>query len=363
MDKEHIARIARRFALTGEFHHAIPYGSGHINNTYRMTAREGITEFTYVLQRLNDTIFQDGEAVMRNIRAVLDHLQGPMRLVATLEGDPWVRDDDGAYWRCYNFVENSYTVDVVEDPGQAYRIAFAFGEFHRALVDYNGPRLKDTIPQFHHTPSRYQHFEEAVAADVATRVAGAEAEIAFAKEREGIVSRVVDALSSGELPERITHNDTKLNNVLLDQVTGEGVCVIDLDTVMPGSILYDFGDFVRTTTCLAPEDCKDLDRMQVEMELFEAITRGFLDAAGALLDPAEVKLFPFSGQLITLEIGLRFLTDYLQGDTYFKTHYPEHNLDRARAQFALVRSIEAKIPEMEALVARLSVEFGAAARM
>jgi Ser/Thr protein kinase RdoA (MazF antagonist) len=220
------------------------------------------------------------------------------------------------------------------------------------LADLPGERLHETIPDFHHTPSRFARFQAALARDSHGRAAAAGPEIAFALARAGEVSVVVDALRDGSLPERVTHNDTKLNNVLLDDVTQEGVCVIDLDTVMPGSALYDFGDLVRTSTSPAAEDETDLSLVRMQLPMFEALVRGYLASARGFLTPREKELLPFAGKLITFEIGLRFLTDWLEGDTYFKIKRPAHNLDRCRTQFKLVASIEEQLPAMREIVER-----------
>jgi Ser/Thr protein kinase RdoA (MazF antagonist) len=241
----------------------------------------------------------------------------------------------------------------VRSPEQAYAAAKSFGAFQSLLADLPGGRLHETIPDFHHTPARFARFQQALAQDAHGRAAAAVPEIAFALARAHEVSVVVDALRDGTLPERVTHNDTKLNNVLLDDITQEGVCVIDLDTVMPGSVLYDFGDLVRTSTSPAAEDEIDLTKVQMQLPMFAALVKGYLESAGGFLTPKEKELLPFAGKLITFEIGLRFLTDWLEGDTYFKIKRPTHNLDRARTQFKLVESIEAQLPAMQALVANL----------
>jgi Ser/Thr protein kinase RdoA (MazF antagonist) len=241
---------------------------------------------------------------------------------------------------------------VVRSPAQAESAAKAFGAFQALLADLPGERLHETIPDFHHTPSRFARFQAALAKDSHGRAAAAGPEIAFALARASEVSVVVDALRDGSLPERVTHNDTKLNNVLLDDITQEGVCVIDLDTVMPGSALYDFGDLVRTSTSPATEDETDLSRVRMQLPMFAALVRGYLTSARGFLTPREKELLPFAGKLITLEIGLRFLTDWLEGDTYFKIKRPMHNLDRCRTQFKLVASIEEQLPTMQEIVER-----------
>ncbi|MEO0039512.1 MAG: hypothetical protein RIS38_460, partial [Verrucomicrobiota bacterium] len=273
-----------------------------------------------------------------------------LRLIPTQTGRHWLVDAAGQHWRCLDYIEGTAGFDVVRDPAQAYEAARAFGAFQALMSDLPGDRLHETIPDFHHTPSRYARFLEAVERDIAGRVADSGPEIAFACSRAAEVAVITDGLADGSLPERITHNDAKLGNVLLDDVTYEGVCVVDLDTVMPGSPLYDFGDLVRTSSSSAQEDERDLSSVRLRLPMFEALVRGYLSTAGAFLTPREKALLPFAGKLITFETGLRFLTDWLEGDRYFKTHRDGHNLDRARTQFALVSSIEAQMPAMQALV-------------
>ncbi len=247
------------------------------------------------------------------------------------------------------FVEDVVGIDVIENTDQAYESAKAFGEFQCQLANMPG-RLNDTIPNFHHTRSRYNTLMQAIAEDTHGRAANVQAEIAFAKAREEIVDVVIDLMASREIPERVTHNDTKLNNVLIDTTTGKGMCVIDLDTVMPGSVLYDFGDMIRTTTNQAAEDEPDLSKIEMNVDYFEALVKGYLETASGFLTPKERELLPFSGQLITFEIGLRFLTDYLQGDVYFKTHRDGQNIDRCRKQFKMVESMEEQMDAMQKIM-------------
>ena len=357
--------IAREFALEGEVLSADPYGSGHINDTFKVDVRPGAGPRRYVLQRINHHVFRRPDELMANVERVCAHAYAKLkhsglpdadrrtlRLIPTRSGRAWHVDAAGNRWRCYHFIEGATGHDIVRSPEQAYAAAKAFGAFQALLADLPGSRLHETIPDFHHTPSRFARFQEALAKDAHGRAALAVPEIAFALARAHEVGTVVDALRDGSLPERVTHNDTKLNNVLLDDDTQEGVCVIDLDTVMPGSVLYDFGDLVRTSTSPAAEDETDLSLVRMQLPMFDALVRGYLASAGGFLTPKEKGLLPFAGKLITFEIGLRFLTDWLEGDTYFKIKRPTHNLDRARTQFKLVESIEAQLPAMQALVAR-----------
>jgi Ser/Thr protein kinase RdoA (MazF antagonist) len=286
---------------------------------------------------------------MENIRRVTTHLAGKnsrtLDLVPAHEGKSFHCDADGNWWRVFPFIERTRAVDVVESPAQAFAAAKAFGEFQKLLADLPAPRLHDTIPDFHHTPKRFAALEKAVAADACNRAAAAKPEIELALQHKAICGVLLDA----NLPERVTHNDTKLNNVLLDEVTGEGVCVIDLDTVMPGLALYDFGDMVRSMTNPAAENERDLAKVEMQFPVFEALLRGYL-AAADFLTPTEKNLLPVSGQLITFELGLRFLTDFLSGDNYFKVQREGENLDRCRAQFKLFESIRRQEPAMRQLV-------------
>jgi len=358
-----LASVSRVFPLQGSFRHGAPYGSGHINDTYVVRFDQDGAPVRYILQRINHRIFKDVPCLMENIRRVTSHLAAKaaadggadssrrvLRLIPTRDGCPFHEDGRGAFWRCYLFVEQARTYDLIENPRHAFEAARAFGEFQRLLVDLPDPRLRETIPDFHNTRSRFETLRRVAREDPRGRAASARAELAFAFERESIVDRLLDLQKRGEIPERITHNDTKLNNVLLDDITQEAVCVIDLDTVMPGLALYDFGDMVRSATNSAREDERDLCLVTMRMPIFEALVGGYLASAGSFLVPAERANLVFSGRLITFEIGLRFLTDYLEGDVYFKTRREGQNLDRCRNQFALVHSIEVQESAMQAVV-------------
>ncbi len=355
--------VARHFALLGDYVSAPPYGSGHINDTFALEMDQGGKSVRYVLQRINHNIFRNPDGLMRNVERVCRHAQAKLAqagradasrraltLVPTRDGRGWYVDPHGNHWRCYVFVERATGHDVIRNADQAFQAAKAFGAFQALLADLPGDRLIETIPNFHHTPSRYAAFAAALAKDAHGRAKEAAPEIAFAQARAHEVGTIVEAMARGEIPERVTHNDTKLNNVLLDNESQEGICVIDLDTVMPGSALYDFGDLVRTSTSPAAEDEMDLSKVTMQLPMFAALVQGYLASAGGFLTPRERELLPFAGKLITFEIGLRFLTDWLEGDVYFKVKRPRHNLDRLRTQFKLVESIEAQLPAMQALV-------------
>lgn len=355
--KHDVRAVAQHFQIHGEFLGDEPYGSGHINDTYCARFDQGGAPVRYVLQRINHNIFKNPVALMANIQRVTAHLGAKtagqsdasrrvLTLIPARDGAAYHRDADGNHWRAYIFIEKARTFDAVESTEQAFKAAKAFGQFQKLLADLPAPRLNDTIPDFHHTPKRFAALEQAIRADAANRAKLCQAEIDFALRHKAICSVLLDE----NLPERVTHNDTKFNNVMLDDATGEGICVIDLDTVMPGLALYDFGDMVRTTTSPAKEDERDLSKVTMQFPMFEALARGYLSAAGGFLTPAEKKFLPFSGKLITFEIGLRFLTDFLSGDVYFKVHREGHNLDRCRTQFKLVESIEQQEEKMNKLV-------------
>jgi hypothetical protein len=348
---------AQAFAIDGEFGSATPYGSGHINDSYYAVFQRNGSQSRYLLQRINHHIFKNPVMLMENIERVGAHLAAQvshhpdrdrrvLTLIPTLTGGVLHVDAGGNYWRAYRFIDNAKTYNSVESADQAYQAAKAFGEFQRMLADLPAPRLHDTIPDFHHTPKRFVALEQAIAADVAGRVVLAGPEIEFAMARKSLARVLLDA----GLPERVTHNDTKINNVLLDDATGEGTCVIDLDTVMPGLAAYDFGDMVRTATCPAPEDEVDLSKVEMQFPLFEALARGYMTSAGGFLTAAEKESLAVAGKVITFEIGIRFLADYLSGDTYFKVHRQGHNLERARSQFKLLESIERQEERMRELL-------------
>lgn len=356
--------VCAQFSLIGDFQHAEPYGSGHINDTYQVTYNQAGTEVPYLAQRVNHLVFKQPATLMDNVFRVTSHLQRrlaqhpdasrrSLSLVPTRDGQPYCRDADGNWWRLYLFICKARTHDVIRSPAQAFQAARAFGEFQRQLVDLPGPRLHETIPNFHHTPTRFADFASALAKDERNRAREAKAEIEFVLARTTIAGALLELHARGLIPERITHNDTKLNNVMLDDATGEGICVIDLDTVMPGLAMYDFGDLVRTSTSPAPEDEPDLAKVKFQMPMYQALVSGYLASAGGFLTPTEKASLALGGKLITLEIGVRFLADFLQGDIYFKTKRPEHNLDRCRTQFALVADIERQEEAMNAVAENL----------
>ncbi len=338
----------------------IPWGDGHINDTYRVTGLNGAGEEKhYILQRINTTIFRDVDQVMQNIQGVTSFLRGfagdpreVMQLVCTREGSAYYRDAQGGCWRLYIFVEDSLCLKTPESTEDFRQCALAFGRFQNMLKDFPVEQLSETIPDFHNTPKRFARLMDAVARDPLGRAAQVRQEIAFAVAREDFYSILTDLNAKGVLPTRVTHNDTKINNVLLDKDTRRALCVIDLDTVMPGLAANDFGDSIRSGAVTAKEDEADLSKIHLDLTMYRAFLEGFLEGCGGQLTPEEIRCLPIGAKMMTAECGIRFLTDYLEGDTYFKIHYPEHNLVRCRSQFKLVADMEAKWEQMTALTAQ-----------
>lgn len=365
-----VASIGDRFAIKGDFFLGEEIDSGHINSTYRASYRlpDGIVQ-RYIFQAINRNVFKDPYAVMANVEHVTHHINAKvlrskhdlggqtLNLYPARVGGYWVEDTTGAVWRCYNHIEGCVTYDIVENERQAYQAAHAFGAFQDLVSDLDASTIIETIPNFHNTRQRYDRLMAVIKEDVCGRLALVKEEIAFIQERENIVDILLDLLAAGELPLRVTHNDTKINNVMIDAQTDEAVCVIDLDTVMPGLALYDFGDLIRTATSPAAEDERDLSKVKMQMPMFKALVSGYLHAAGSFLTEREIEYLAFSGKLITLEVAIRFLTDYLEGDVYFKTHRPGQNLDRCRTQLQLVREIENHETEMNSLVSQIRHSF------
>lgn len=359
--------VAVQFKTAGEINGIEPYGSGHINDTFRLTCNlpEGGVK-RYILQKMNDDIFKNPDGLMENVMNVTSFLRRKiiaaggdperetLNVIPTVEGKNYLRKDkeDGSYdyWRMYTFIENATSFDEVKEPQDFYNSALSFGNFQRMLADYPADTLHETIENFHNTVKRFENFKKAVEEDVCGRAAEVREEIGFVLEREADTHVICDALSQKRIPLRVTHNDTKLNNIMIDDETGKGLCVIDLDTVMPGSALYDYGDSIRFGASTGAEDEKNLDLVSVDLGLFDIYTKGFLEGCGGSLTKEEIELFPMGAKIMTFECGIRFLTDYLQGDVYFKIYKPEHNLDRARTQFKLVADMEAKWEEMKEIV-------------
>lgn len=364
--QQSIAAIGDQFAIEGEFVEGEEIRSGHINSTFCATyeTASGARQ-RYILQRINEKVFKDPLAVMRNVECVTRHINWKvLRVKKDLGGQTlslypgrggrcWVEGPNGGIWRCYNCIESCHTYDVVENTRQAFEAARAFGSFQDLVSDLPVGEIEETIPHFHHTRRRFERLMEVAAADPLGRLAAVREEFEFVRAREGVVDRLLNLEAEGVIPVRITHNDTKINNVMIDEETDRAVCVVDLDTVMPGLALYDFGDLARSATSPAAEDERDLSKVVMQMPLFEALAEGYLDAAGEFLLDAEVDHLAFSGRLITLEIGIRFLTDFLEGDVYFKIHRDGHNLDRCRTQLKLVEQMEAQEAAMERFVRKV----------
>ena len=349
-DFSFIESIAPRFGF-GEVTDVSRVFQGHINATYRVKDGGG----RYIVQRINTSIFTRPAELMRNIKLVTDHLRvagyETLEIIPTRDGQLMAEVDSGIY-RVYRNIEGVVSYNVVDSAETMRKAGAAFGEFQNVLASFDATKLADTIPNFHHTPTRYRAFLDAVEADAVGRAGEVGDEIAFLMAHADDYSVVTDGLADGTLPVRVTHNDTKINNILMDARTGAARAIIDLDTVMPGSTLYDFGDALRSGASTAEEDETDLDKVRFSLPLFEAYTDGFLGAVGSTMTARERELLPFSVKLMTLECALRFLTDDLAGDTYFSVHRPRHNLDRARTQIALVRDIENHLAEMSEIVGR-----------
>lgn len=357
-----ITDAIENFAFEGEHISHERYGSGHINDTFLITNQVNGEEKRYILQRMNHEIFKDPVSLMKNVEGVTSFLRekiianggDPYRetlnLVKTKDGATYYKDDNGNFWRSYLFIADATCYNLVEKPEDFYQSGKAFGHFQRLLADYPAKELSETIPNFHNTPVRFETFKQAVKEDVCGRAASVQDEIAFVMERAGDMGAAQTMLEDGRLPLRVTHNDTKLNNIMIDDKTGQALCIIDLDTIMPGLSIFDFGDSIRFGANTAEEDETDLSKVSLSLPLFEIYTKGFLEGCNGSLTEAEISMLPMGAKLMTLECGVRFLTDYLQGDVYFKIHREHHNLDRTRTQFGLVADMEKKWAEMEEIV-------------
>ena len=360
---DRIDEVAARFRTKGAAAEHAPYGNGHINDTFLVVCgtQEGERR-RYILQKMNHSIFKMPQQLMENVVNVTEYLREmiarrggdpdreTLNVVKTKDGSNYYLDDEGNYWRMFLFVEQTVCLEKVESAKDFYDSAVAFGNFQKMLSDYPAQTLYETIPNFHNTPSRFSDFQRAVQEDRMGRAAQAKEEIAFALAREADTRVLTDMLKAGELPLRVTHNDTKLNNILFDADTKKAICIIDMDTVMPGLSHYDFGDSIRFGASTGAEDEKDLDKIEMDLSLFEAFTKGYLEGCGGSLTEKEIEMLPMGAKLMTYECGIRFLADFLEGDTYFKIHRDGHNLDRARTQFKLVKDMEDKWADMAAIV-------------
>jgi len=357
--------VARQFRLSGDPTEITPLATGHINDTYILTAQEKERTTRYILQRINHAVFKEPVRTMNNILRVTEHIRSKtlqtdaelatrqLTAFSTHDGLGYHQDAGGNVWRVYNFVEDAVTHDTLASTEPAYEAARMFGWFQRMLIDLPGPPLHETIRGFHDTPRRLQFFHDVLKMDKLNRAKNAKAEIDFLLHYAGICDVLAELVEEREIPVRIAHNDAKINNVMLDTRTGRGVCVIDLDTVMPGLSIFDFGDLVRTAACRAAEDERDLSKVVVSFSMFCALVRGFVRETSEFLTPAERQHLTFGAKLITFEQFMRFLTDYLAGDVYYKVHREGHNLDRCRTQMVLVESIMDQEKAMNALVEKV----------
>lgn len=366
--RQQVCALAAQFAPNGVSQPPVPFGSGHINDTFVYASGQNRTAQKHILQRINRTAFQHPEDVMDNILKVTEHLRqklierggDPARetlwLDLTAQGQPYVIDDEGEWWRSYRFVDNTISYDATDDPHIMREAGHCFGRFQDMLSDFDASRLHETIWRFHHMPRRFEDFKRAVANDLSGRAHTCLKEIEGALGYEGFTPYLQTRQESGELPLRVTHNDTKLNNILMDKDTGKGICAIDLDTVMPGVAAYDFGDTIRSGASTALEDEPDVDKVRLNMALYRAFTQGYLSEFGHNLSRAEMISLPMGARLMTMECLMRTLGDYIDGDIYYKTDYPEHNLVRARTQLKLMREMDAHWDEMNDIVMTIGKE-------
>lgn len=348
--------ISSQFLIEGEFESFETHGNGNVNDTFLVFVRDGDGINRYTLQRINHLVFKEPESLMANFERVTSHLlkksieqnhgQEVLSLVPTVSGKSFFRNEDGTYWRMTKFITGGRSFEIPEGDHHAYEAAKAFGRFQSDLDDLEGPDLVETIPDFHNTPKRYERFLEALEKDPSNRAPEASDLVDFAKSNKDLADRII----SEDFPVRVVHNDTKLNNVLLHKTTGNAMCVVDLDTVMPGCALHDFGDLVRTAACSVEEDEPDSQKVRFLPRRFDAILQGYLEGANGMLVRKEIENLAIAPLVITYELGIRFLTDFLEGDAYFKISYPEHNLVRTRAQFALIASMREHFMEMQEMV-------------
>lgn len=360
--RKELKTIIDAFCLEGVLTECIPFGSGHINDTYRLTFQDKDAVNQYILQKMNKHIFQKPEELMENIKNVTawlrkkilenggDAERETLNLIGAKNGSVYHIDDEGEYWRVFLFVDGTSSYDLVRNENDFYQSAVAFGHFQSLLTDYPAETLYETIENFHNTVDRFAKFKQTVEADPCGRAACVQDEISFVLEREQLAHTLCDLQEQGRLPLRVTHNDTKLNNVMFDDETGKAICVVDLDTVMPGLSVNDFGDSIRFGASTAEEDERDLSKVHFDLHLYEVYVKGFLEGCKGTLTDIELEMLPMGAILMTFECGMRFLADHIDGDHYFKVHREGHNLDRCRTQFKLVEEMEEKLPQMQAIV-------------
>ena len=354
-----IEEICEQFSIKGVFTGYEKINNGHINSTYNLIFDENNVVKKYVLQKINTNVFKNPDELMSNIVAVTEHIskkniennvdypeRRTLSFFPCLDGKYYYLDKNNDCWRLYTYVDDVYTFNTIDNEEVFYNAGAAFGEFQNLLTDFDGASLYETIKNFHNTASRFNDLKKAIEENKSGRLDTVKAEIEFALEREADTHVLVDMIAEGKLPLRVTHNDTKLNNILFDNITNKGICIIDLDTVMPGLSMYDFGDSIRFGANTAAEDEKDISKVSLSLSLYEAYVDGYLSSAKDGLTDLEKELLPFGAKIMTYECGIRFLADYLDGDVYFKTAYPEHNLVRCRTQFALVKDMEDKMEKM-----------------
>jgi Ser/Thr protein kinase RdoA (MazF antagonist) len=366
-DQQILAFIVSQFSIPGRFLKAARFGSGLINDTYLCEFMENDVIRKYITQRINPSVFKNPENVMENVEKVTSHIENRLRkqgiadprvvtpsLLPTRNGQPFYRDDSGAYWRTYYFIESGTVYDAVRDEQHAYEVGRGLGKFQSLVADMEPKNLRIILPEFHHTAYYLTEYDDALRADVKSRASTLQKETLFVSHRRHLAPLLTDLMISGQIPVRVVHNDPKVNNIMIHTLTREALCMLDLDTVMPGIVHFDFGDCVRSAANPAGETTQDLEQVSIDMPLFEAVASGYLHEAGTFLTQREIETLHYSVKIITFELGIRFLADYLRGDVYFKIKYPSHNLDRSRVQFKLLESIEAADRQIIVLIARLA---------
>jgi len=363
--KRDLKSIVKHFCIYSDLTEIKPLPRGHINDTYILTTKKNKHIVRYILQRINHTVFKDPPSVMRNIVRVTEHIRSrakriypdlasrQLTVIGTVDDTCFYEDAGGNFWRVYNFIEDAVAYDTVDSAQLAFEAARMFGWFQKMLVDLPGPVLHESISDFHNTPKRFKTFRRVLKEDACNRAKNAKPEIDFLFCHASICDVLLNLAEKGKIPVRITHNDTKVNNVMLDKNTNKGVCVIDLDTVMPGLSIYDFGDMVRTGTTFADEDERDLSKVAMDLQMFEVLVRGFAEQSSHFLNSTEKEHLAFAAKLITFEQLIRFLSDYLAGDIYYKVQRQDHNLDRSRTQMKLVQSIIAREEAMNKVIEKV----------